>query len=294
MEEEIIFEESKLSTKKKFFIFVVVFALIIGVIIFFFRMNNFNIKKTIKLELGDKISTNIEDYITNKPMDTKKYKLNIDNVIFDKDYVLTTAGEYKYQVSLNDVIKEGTIIVSDSRAPIVETNDLTIGVDEEFKLDDFIFKCDDYSLPCEVTTDSKYDKSKEGTYDLKLKVSDHSGNSVDKQVKLTVKYGASLSDMKTNDMEPATLEPSFDDWDKSYVIKFSQAFDPEDYDNYRWTYYNEFLNDNYSNYLPSKASGKSVKDADVIAVYNKYHYIIGFAARATLSDGSTVYLTNGE
>ena len=294
MEEEIIFEESKLSTKKKFLIFVVIFALIIGGIVFFFRTNNFNIKKTIKLELGDTISTNVEDYITNKPMNTSKYKLNIDNVIFDKDHVLTTAGEYKYQVTLNDTIKEGTIIVSDSKAPEVQTNDLTIGVNEEFDLNDFIFICDDYSLPCEVTTDSKYDKSKEGTYDLKLKVSDHSGNSVDKNVKLTVKEGASLNDMKTNDLEVATLEPSFDDWDKSYVIKFSQAFDPEDYDNYRWTYYNEFLNDNYNDYLPSKSSGKSVKDADVIAVYNKYHYIIGFAARATLSDGSIVYLTNGE
>ena len=53
-------------------------------------------------------------------------------------------------------------------------------------------------------------------------------------------------------------------------------------------------NNNLSKYLEDKYKGKTIKSSEVIAVYNKYHYIIGFACRATLSDGTITYLTNGE
>ena len=295
MEEEIIFEESKLSARKKFAIFTIALLIIIGAIVFFFNSSNFNVKKTINYELGDTLSFDVLDYITNKPLNTKGYKLNLDNVVYDKDNKLNTKGEYKYQVSFNDTIKEGKIIVKDTKAPTVETIDLTIGVNEELYLNDFLLKCDDSSLPCVPSTNDKYDISKAGTYKLKLDIKDQEGNATSKDVTLTVKDGYSLKDEKANDMNIVSMDPVFSDWDnKSYVVKFSKSFDPEDYENYRWTYYNEFLESDYADFLPSGYTGKTIKNTTIIALYNKYHYIVGFAARAELSDGTIVYLTNGE
>lgn len=295
MEEEIIFEESKHSTRFKFMVFVIILAILVGGILIFFRIFNFNIKRTVTYELGDTISFDVKDYLTNKPLNTKGYKLNVDNVTYDKDNKLTTKGEYTYQVSFNDNIKEGKIVVKDTKAPNVETLDLTVGVNEEFQLDDFLQKCDDYSLPCVVETKDSYDITKEGSYKLKLNIKDQENNSVTKDVTLTVKDGSSLKDDKSKDMKVASMDPTYNDWDnESYVIKFSMAFDPEDYENYRWSYYYEFLDSNYKDYLPSKYSNKSIKNTSIIALYNKYHYIVGFAARAELEDGKIVYLTNGE
>lgn len=295
MEEEIIFDESKLSAKKKAIIFVIVFAIIIFAIIFFFKSFNFSVKKEIVLEVGDKLSLDVKDYITNNPLNDKDYKLDLDSVRVE-DGKVVEVGEYTYRVTLKDTIKEGKIIVKDTKAPKVETIDLTIGTQDQIKADDFIAKCDDYSLPCVSTIDGNIDTSKTGTFDIKITTKDNKDNKTTNTVKLTVKDNYSFEEEKKSDIEAKYLEPDYGDWNHKYVISFSGAFDPEDSENYRWTYYEEFLNSNYNDYLEDKYSKYTVdkSNVEVIAVYNKYHYIIGFAARATLSDGKIVYLTNGE
>ena len=52
--------------------------------------------------------------------------------------------------------------------------------------------------------------------------------------------------------------------------------------------------DDLSLYLPSGYEEDTVVDGEIIYVYNRYNYIIGFLYRANLSSGKTVYLTNGE
>jgi hypothetical protein len=294
MEDEIIYEESKLPTKVKAVLFVVIFAVIIGGIIILFKSINFGVKKTIVYEVGDTISTDVLDYLTNKPLNPKDYKLNLDSVSFTNDKVLNVVGEYTYRVVLNDIIKEGKVIVKDTTAPTVSTNELTVGLNEEIKPDDFIAKCEDYSYPCTYEFDGSVDTSKEGTYTVNIKAKDTSNNVAKTTAKLIVKEGASLVQTKTKDMEPSYTEPDYGDWNKKYVITFSGAFNPDDEENYRWQYYYDFMNSNYNDYLDDKDIGKTVTSAEIIAVYNKYHYVIGFAARATLNDGTITYLTNKE
>ncbi len=294
MEDEIILEESKLSTKTKFLIFIIVFAAIIAAIVIFFKSFNFGVKKVITLEVGEKISLDVKDYLTNNPLNDKDYKLNLDSVKYDENNILTEVGEYTYRVTLNDTIKEGKIVVKDTKAPSLSLNELTIGVGEEVKPDDFVYKCEDYSLPCTYEFDGKVDSSKEGTITIKIKAKDAHNNETVTDAKLTIEQGASLNNLKSTDLKADYIEPDYGDWNKEFVISFSGAFDPNDEDNYRWDYYYEFLNSNYNDYLDSKYSNKTVKSAEVLAVYNKYHYIVGFAARATLNDGTITYLTNGE
>ena len=295
MEEEIIFDETGMSTSKKIIFIIVVLLLIVGGTILFFRTYNFNVKKTITYELGDELSFEVLDYITNKPMDTKSYKLDLDGVSYDDNHKLTSVGEFTYRVSLKDTIKEGKIIVKDTKAPEVEVIDLTVGVDEEYNISDFVVSCKDSSLPCTYEQEGlPVGTSKEGTYTGKVIVKDEYSNVTKKDVTLTVKKDYSLKDDKINDLTAKYTEPNYGDWNNQYVISYGGAFDPEDYDNYRWQYYYDFLNSDYNTYLSAKDQGKTVKSAEVIAVYNKYKYIIGFAARATLSDGTITYLTNGE
>ena len=82
---------------------------------------------------------------------------------------------------------------------------------------------------------------------------------------------------------------------KTYVVTYVSAIDPVEVtknDRYRYLY--EMAEDNLSNYLPSGYEGLTVTDGEIIYVYNRYNYVVGFLYRATLSDGRTVYLTNGE
>ena len=290
--------EPRMKTSTKIIIFTVFLALICGAIVIFFSMNNFNVKKTITYEVGDVISLDVKDYITNKTFSAKEYKLDIDAVAYDNENRLTTVGEYTFRVTMKDTIKEGKIIVKDTKAPTVNTLDLTIGTTDDYKIDDFISSCNDYSLPCTYIMESNVDTKKAGVYDVKIKVSDSQNNSTTVTTKLTVKEGFSLKEDKVKDLEPKYLEPSYDDWNKKYVVKYSGGLDPDDEENIRWKYYEEFIedknNDNLSKYLDENNKGKTIKSSEVIAVYNKYHYIIGFACRATLSDGTVTYLTNGE
>lgn len=290
--------EPKMKTSTKVIMFVVFLVLVCGSIVVFFSMNNFNVKKTITYEVGDVISLDVADYITNKTFSTKEYKLDIDAVSYDNENRLTTVGEYTFRVTMKDTIKEGKIIVKDTKAPKVETLELVIGTEDEYVIDDFIASCDDYSLPCTYIMENDIDTKKIGTQDVKIKVKDTQNNETIVNTKITIKEGFSLKEEKIKDIEPKYLEPSYSDWNKQYVVKYAGGLDPEDSENPRWKYYEEFLTDkengNLSKYLEEKYKGKTIKSSEVIAVYNKYHYIIGFACRVTLSDGTITYLTNGE
>ena len=294
MEDEIIFSESRVRTRTKVIVTVVFFLLIIGAMIFFFKSNNFDIKKTVTYEIGDKLSLDVTDYIINKPFNEKDYKLVVDSVRYDDGYILDTVGEYTYRVVLKDIIKEGKIIVKDTKGPVVDTMNITIGTNESYKADDFVTKCIDYSLPCEYEIEGKVDTSKAGNYDLKLKSKDSQGNTTTSNIKLTVKDGYSLKEEKVKDLTPKYLEPSYSDWNGQYVVKYAGGLDPDDEDNPRWKYYYDFLEDDPENYLDSSYKGKSIEKTEIIAVYNQYHFIIGFACRAKLTDGTYIYLTNGE
>ena len=294
MEDEIIYEESKMSSKSKALILlVIILALALGIVIVFKR-NNFGVKKTITLEVGEVISTNVRDYITNNPLNDRDYKLSIDSVPYDNDNKLTLVGEYTYRVTFKDNIKEGKIIVKDTKAPDIATVDVTAGPSDYLKPSDFIAVCTDYSAPCTYEFNGEVDTKKVGTYDVQIKAKDFYNNEKIVTAKLTVKEGYSFNEIKIKDLEPKYMEPSYDDWNKQYVVKFAGGLDPDDTDNYRWQYYYDFLDDDMADYLDDKHKGKTIQSTEIMAIYNKYHYIIGFACRATLSDGSITYLTNGE
>ena len=296
MDEDFYFEEH--GNKKKYLTLTIVIVILIGIGLFLYNKYIFHIKSEVVYEVGDKISYDASTYVKNTILDKEKYKLILDEHLKIENDVIVKAGEYDFTLKYNGSTKKGKIIVKDTKAPDVQVKDLTVGLDEEFETSEFITVCNEYSKPCNVTYKKQSDEElykKEGTHNVTLIIKDAYDNQVTKDVKLTVKKGYSLAQEKIKDLSIDHISPDYGDWDrKSYAVKYAKAFDSADVSNERFTYLYDMLEDDLSGYLPSGYEGSTIVDTEVINIYNKYNYIVGFAVRAELPNGKYIYLTNGE
>lgn len=283
MDQDFYIEET--SPAKVIFTVIFFVLLIAGGIYAYLHYNQVKIKlKNITVELGDKLSTDIKDYIVTK--DYNSYELDLSNVNVDEDGKTISTGEYSYKVIKGSETKRGKIFVKDSTKPIVTVQDLTVGVNEEFEPYEFVVKCEDLSIPC----DTKYKKSsdstlntKAGTYNIIIIVSDNEGNEVEKEVKLTVSTSETLESKKVNDLSYSYTSLNNDEWDKTYTLKLSKAVNPEssDYEKtvseisqYEYTY------------------EKAITKQEIIAIYNKYDYVIGYSVMITFDDNTKIFASS--
>lgn len=290
-----VFVSNSTPFKKK--IFIVLFFLVISVIVVYFLVYRYkytlHLKENIVYEVGDKISYNVSDYITNNMILESDYSLNFKEVPIE-DGVLTKVGKYNYKVKYKNVSKTGVLIVKDTIKPIVVTQDLTIGVKEELNLDDFLLTCEDYSKPCEVTYARSKDEvntSKAGKYTFDILISDQFGNKEKKSVNLEVKNNYSYENFKKSDLTVHHIEPKFDDFKNEFMLKYSEGISEEDLDSdLKYLELQELLSEDFTAFLPSNYIGNRIKESDIITIYNKYNYIIGFAIRVTLDNNTSIYL----
>lgn len=296
MDQDFYFEES--NPKKVRIIMVVIFIIISALciaLLYCRSLYTLNVKKEVIYEAGSKISYDVADYVTNKVVDESDYTLLFSAVTMDGD-ILNKVGEYTYKVKYKNITKAGKIIVKDTIIPDVEVQNLTVGVGEEYELDEFITKCVDYSSPCLVTYENESDEKlnqKEGTYAFNIIISDSVGNKVTKEVKLTAKKGFNLTGSKESDLTVNHIEPEFTDWDKTMILKFSKAYDPNEID--ETDVYGELLDitgSDLHNYIDPIYANNAITDYQIIWVYNKYGYVIGFAIRIKLDNGLYLYLKN--
>ena len=171
-----------------------VIILIIVLILFGFGLyyvyKNYYKKNYLKIndvtvELGDKLSEKIEDYI--KCENYNSYKLDLSSVVVDENGKTTKAGEYSYAVIKGQEVKRGKIYVKDTRKPIVSVKDLKVGIGESYGAFEFVNSCDDLSLPCTTLFKDANDaelSSKAGNYKIAIVVSDNAGNKIEKTVNL--------------------------------------------------------------------------------------------------------------
>lgn len=297
MEEEFVYEEH--GNKIKYIRLTIGVILLIGLGLFLYKRFMFDAKDKVVYEVGDTYKEDVSAYVNNTILDKDKYKLIVDDHFKVEDGKVTKAGNYTFTVRYNGKDTKVAVEVKDTKAPDVTLQELTVGLDEDFEVDLFIATCNEYSKPCVASYKNASDEElykKEGTHKVSIIVKDLYDNQVTKETKLTVKKGYSLADEMKKDLNPARLSHDYGDWDKkTYVVSYVKALDPEEAttnDRYRYLY--EMASDDLSNYLPSGYEGSTVTDGEIIYVYNKYNYIVGFLYRAELSDGRIVYLTNGE
>ena len=145
------------NSKKTGFIFVL-FVIIIGVLGYFvvFKQVYFSVKN-VKLELGEELSENINDYLSKKVIDTSDYKIDISKVKPDE------IGEYSYSITYNKIVKKGKVKVVDTVAPTFTLKEMIIEKGStDYFLGDFLETCEDASKPCLVTLKNEKDEEKFG------------------------------------------------------------------------------------------------------------------------------------
>lgn len=285
MDQDFYIEDT--SPWKIIFIIFIVCALIGGGIFAYYKYFRDNIVKLkdVTVELGYKLPTDINDYISAKNVNA--YKLDVSNVSVDENGKTNVRGEYSYKVSRDGEIKKGKIYVNDTTKPVVETIDITVGVKENFDPSEFLKSCDDLSLPCVASYKNKDDISlndNAGTYDIDLIVSDAAGNSVTKKVKLTVSTSTTLEKQKASDLTP--YKTSLDDdsiWNKTFTLKLNNGLDPET---------EEYVKQISELSAKEYEFDKKISKKEIINIYNKYDYVIGFSIMVTFEDNSVLFVTS--
>lgn len=287
MEEVYIEETSTKSVIKYILIVLFVLGVLIGGYIYFHNSNILRLNNIV-VEVGDKLSDDIDVYVKNKIQNINDYKLNLFGVPMDDDGNTIEVGKFKYTVKFGNQKKSAKIIVKDTKAPIVSVKDLTIGVSEKFMLDDFIESCEDFSEVCKVTLKNKSDDklfSQVGNHVIELKIIDKYNNTVIKKVNLTVSSTETLAGTKENDMTIFKTSPEYEDYDGTITFKYDHAVNEDGLDE----------SEEYSSYLDLVSTDYSelkenVYEQEIITLYNKHGYIIGFTVRLTYNDGSIEYV----
>lgn len=284
MEEDFYIENN--SPIKITIIIILTIGLILGSIYYYKKiyLNNYIKLNTIEIELGEEISTNIKDYI--KCNNYSDYTLNLDNVLVDDNNKTISTGEYSYKIEGNNTIKKGKIIVKDTTKPIVTVQPLTIGLNEEYNVSEFVTECKDLSSPCKVDYEKEKDTTlnkNAGEYTFNIVVSDMENNKTTKEVKLIVKENYSYKDTKEKDLEYNKISNEESNWNKTYTYKFDKALDTEE---------EEFDEKIKAISLDEYIYDKEIKDKELIIIYNKYDYAIGVSIKLTFTDGTTTFVTS--
>lgn len=294
MDNDFYFEES--NPRKSKLIFVVIILVVslfcVGLVILRSKYT-LNVKRNLVFEVGSTLDDDVSLFVSNKVTDASDYKLLLTGVPIE-DKVLTKVGEYPFKVKYKNITKSGTIKVVDTVAPMVEVTDLTIGVDEKLDLNDFITKCEDYSMPCKVDYKDNKDEEKSqkaGTYTLDIVVSDLVGNKVTKTVNLEVKNDYNSFKDKESDLKVDHISPVFDDWNGEMIIKYNKGYDPNEIEETdAYTELMEITNGDFHDYLDPIYANNLITDSQLIEVYNKYGLIIGYGIWVKLDNGLYFYL----
>ncbi len=142
--------------------------------------------KEVKLELGQALSNNIDDYATISGYNKKDCSVTLNNLSVDK-VDLNKVGTYKFTVTCGKVSEEGLIIVDDTTSPEVYTNDLTILQNASLNVMDFIAECVDASACSYEIVSNITDLTKTlGEKEVEILVSDAYNNQTTTKAKLTV------------------------------------------------------------------------------------------------------------
>ncbi len=295
MEHEEIYIEESNPHKVKIVVIVLLVLLSLFFIVFVSLKNKYTLTiKDVNVEVGEKLNKDVQFYVKNEVIDESDYKLYLPNISLDDKGKTTSTGEYEFKVKYKNITKKGKLTIEDTKAPEVEVRDLTVGVNEEYDVSDFVFSCDDYSKPCNATFKDKNGgepQKKAGIYEFDIVVADQAGNKVTKGVRLIVKKGYNAEDVKKSDLKIDHIDHDYGDWNNQTVLTYSKGVheDHLDHDD-RYMYLQDLLGEDLEQFLPEDKKIYSISEAEIIYLYNKYNYIVGFGIRVKLSNGEYTYL----
>ena len=140
-------------------------------------------------------------------------------------------------------------------------------------------------------SDEKVQK-KAGIYEFKIVATDQAGNKIEKNVRLIVKKGYSYEESKSKDLTVSYVDTDYKDWDNEWMVKLNKGVHEEHLDHVdEYEDLMDLASDDMSVYLPIEKNMYRIEEQEIIYIYNKYDYVIGFAMRVKLSNGEYIYLS---
>ena len=140
---------------------------------------------TVTVELGDSLPIRTSAYVKPGVGD------NVDDHLYIKDISqvkIEEVGEYQFSIKYKGLTKYGKVIIKDTTAPVLETQNVTITEGDTYQATHFISSCRDHS-GCsydfqDAETQKKY--TSPGIYTIYITATDAFGNFVNKKANLYI------------------------------------------------------------------------------------------------------------
>lgn len=182
-------ERKRKKSKKKILIIslVIIFIVLLLVLAYFliFKRDIFTYKNKITIEVGDTIPS-VKDYLYK---DNDKVKEITWKETFSEDNKIYKPGTYKGTFTYKGEEKEVTLIVQDTKAPVIEgIKDIEVlAFSDKPNLLEGITVTDNSKEEITATVNGEYNIEEAKVYNLSYTAKDSSGNETTKEFKLTVK-----------------------------------------------------------------------------------------------------------
>ncbi|HBA37230.1 MAG TPA: hypothetical protein DCY94_00775 [Firmicutes bacterium] len=266
------------------FILVIIVILVCGYF-FVFKKFYFSVKN-IEVELGEKLSMDVKDYLSKSIKDTHEFKLDISQVNS------LEVGSYNYTITHNGQIRKGKIKIVDTTAPVFTLRELSIEEGtEDFYLGSFLATCEDYSTPCIVTFKNSKDEeklAKVGKHNIEIEVADTFGNKKKATAVLNVVKAGTIVEEGATDLEYASNSLNIEDFKGTVYKKLEKGILSGSED--ECDIVSEISTVDLEKYVNINYPGNAIKESTIIKLYNKNSYTIGFSIQVKLSNGETIYI----
>ena len=263
-------------------IILVIIALIAFGYFFVYSKYKFTLK-IVKHELGEPLSTDVNDYLRKKLVNTTGYVLDTSSVKVDE------IGEYEYKIKYNKITKKGKIKVVDTTPPSFEVKAKTEveAGDTNFYPSDMLTSCEDLSMPCFVTFKNEVDEEKlktPGEYNFEIVVEDLYKNKKSATAFVKVYEKGTLVKEEQKDLAFATSSSELPGFVDEYYTKFDKAI--EDNTDEIEDITASITIDEIEEYVKTNYPSYKMQDAEIVKAYNKSNYVIGLVVKLTLNNGS--------
>ncbi len=268
-----------------FLIVIIIFA--VGGYFLVFRKSYFSLK-TVEVEIGSTLSTDIEDYLKGKPERKDNYRLDTKKVNTSE------VGEYEYSVTHNKITKTGTIKVIDTTAPIFTLQEMTIEEGStDYYLGDLLATCEDLSKPCLINIKDSKDEDRlknVGTHEVEIEVADLYGNKTTGKATIKVVAKGEYIDPRSQDLEYASNSKKIENFNGTVYKKLEKALNPDSSEAHGEM--NSLSYVDIETYIKENHPGYKLVASEFIELYNKSSFIIGYSIMLTISNGTetTVYI----
>lgn len=267
-------------------LFIVLSLLVLGYV-FVYKPHHFGLKQ-LTFEINSELPQDINEYLKKPVVSTSLYKLDLSKVKTDE------VGTYEYTISINKNKQKGKIKIVDTNPPEYKIKqNVKVEVDnEDFFIGDVIETCTDASLPCLISykndKDINFLKSV-GKHSITIVISDIYKNKKEETIEIEVVKKGTIVTEEELDLTFAKASSELPGFKNEYYFKLDKALKPDSKEAEDKA--GEIPAEKTLEFVKAKYPQNSIKESEIVSMYNKSGYIIGFVVKITLNNDKIVYMT---